>query len=347
MDEDGFATPARSSSRTDLTSNIDHLSASADEPRGFARESLDMPDAEAQMQAKRLERLLAQGQLAVAETPQAYLHDYGGAPLEYVFDVLNFAGGAGGRTRLEVNTAIWARDLEYRADGEELRAGMAVEALAKTLDYREVNGTRRVAGDGRPPGEDRDGVLVLDRLSLDLDPGDYRLALSVRDTLSGNLGIYETEVAVREFRPGRLGLSDIQLAADVSRTEPGDPFGKGDLRVVPYPLGTYTADQDVFLYFEIYGLSLSPTGDAFYTVEFTVRPREVGYSSWFGSSRGRIVPGVGTRYDGSTRGPTAREFIALDPVTFDSGMYDVEVQATDIVTEATVGGVVAFGIDRD
>jgi hypothetical protein len=72
----------------------------------------------------------------------------------------------------------------------------------------------------------------------------------------------------------------------------------------------------------------------------------VGFSSWFGSSKGRVVPGVGTAYEGHARENIAREFIVLESTTFRSGVYDVAVRVTDRVAGRSAEGAIAFGIDR-
>jgi hypothetical protein len=288
--------------------------------------------------------MMNRGQEAYGERPHAYLHDHGGGKLDYVFDVLNFAAGRPGRTRLEVNTAFWASELEYMPEGDGYVAVLEVEAAVKSMDYEEVARKSAMTRDPKDSIDDLAGRLVLDRITFDLDPGEYRLALSVRDSLSRKIGIFQTETSVRAFPPGEMRVSDIQLALDVRSGEPGDPFLKGPYQVVPYPVGTFPSDRDIYLYFEIYGLAPSPTGDTLYSVDFLIKPRERSTSSWFGSSKGRVVPGVTTSFDGAGREGVVREYIVLDPSTFQTGVYDVEITVRDRVSDREAGRSISFGV---
>jgi GWxTD domain-containing protein len=335
------------SGRVDLQGNIaamQDVGSSEGRRSSFGRQEIDAYDVEAEMRQRTLKSMMQRGQTALRETPHVYLHDYGGASLEYVFDVLNFAGPAGeGDTRVEVNLAVASSQLEYRdSDVEGIEAVLEVEGLVQDPDYQPVARTAHTTRNHRLDQTGLGESLVLDRLAVRLPGGEYRLALSLRDSLSGNVGIYRTEILVREFPPGVLALSDIQVALDVDRAEPGDPYAKGGFRVTPYPAAVFPPGRDVFLFFEVYGLAVSPAGESFYEVEFTIRPvGEVGVA-WFGTSRGKAAPGVGTAYDGVGVGARAAEFIALDPETLKEGTYEVEILVTDRVSDAVATERISF-----
>ena len=354
--QDAFA--QRKSTRPDVDRDVSSLGADADVPPGAGRpvretanvaipETFEPTDAEAAMARERLSHMVEQGQVTLRDRPRAYRHDYGGAKLDVVFDVQSFSDEGSGKTRLQVNVALWAKDLQFAIEGDHRDAAMDVEVTLKTRDYHDVVRARRMAHDRRGVDEDLTGRLVLDQTTLVVDPGEYRLALSVSDSLSHRIGIFRTDVDAAPFPPGVFAMSDVQRAAEVHPApHPDAPFVKGGLQVVPYPPGTYPRDRDIYLYFEVYGLTLSPTGDALYTVAFVVRPRTVTTASWFGSSKGRVVPGVATSYGGNARSANVQEYFALDPKTFDEGVYDVEVSVTDQVADRGVSRQVSFGVAK-
>jgi GWxTD domain-containing protein len=307
--------------------------------------NMDELDPEEEMAAQKLETMLTRGQTAYEEQPQAYLHDHGGQRLDFVFDVLSFAAEEEGRSRLELNFAYWANELGYfPAPGGGYTAVLGVEAVLKTDDYRPVTERRQRTEDHKPSLDDLQGRLVVDQTALVAAPGRYRLALSVRDSVSNDVGIFTTEVDLLGFPADSLLLSDIQLALDVTGGQPGDPFLKGPYQVLPYPLGTFPKDRDVHLFFEVYGLAASPTGEVLYTVEFLIRPRETSSSSWFGSSKGRVVPGVATAYEGTARAGVVREWIVLDPSTFTADLYDVEITVIDRVEDRQTTRSITFAV---
>lgn len=309
------------------------------------REDLDdYQDPEEALREQRLETLYARGQEAYRVNPETYLHDYGGGRLDYVFDVLSFSDGTERTTRLAINTAFWASDLTYRAEGEQSVAVLGSQAALKTMDYRSVTRRDQVTRDRRRTGAPVTGQLVLDQLVLDVAPGHYRLALSVQDSLSRDTGIFRTEVWAKPFPAGELRMSDIQRALDVRPGSPGDPFLRGPLQVVPYPLGTFPQDRDIYLYFEVYGLSLSPEGDCFYGVDFLIKPAASEPPKWFGSSRGQVIPGVASTFEGTGKGSTVREHIVFDPATFTDDEYDVEITVHDRLDERTTAGSIRFAV---
>jgi GWxTD domain-containing protein len=302
-------------------------------------------DPETELAIQRMDSMLEQGQVAYREQPQAYLHDHGGERLDFVFDVLSFAGDQAGQSKLELNFAYWANDLGYfAAPTGGFDAVLGMDVVLKTDDYREVARRKQRTEDHKDSIDDLEGRIVVDQAYVLAAPGEYRLALSVRDSVSGDVGIFTTDVNVLEFPEGQLAISDLQLALDVRGGQPGDPFLKGPYQVVPYPLGTFPRDRDAYLFFEIYGLTASPTGDVLYTVEFLIRPQKTETSSWFGSSKGRVVPGVATAYDGTGKAGVAREWIVLDPATFTSDLYDVEVKVTDRVADREAARSVTFAV---
>ncbi len=326
--------------------DIANLGADADTGPNFNTGRMKLVDAEAQLAQERMQSMLVRGQEGLRERPRAYLHDYGGGKLDYFFEVNNFSDSGSGRTRVEINTGFWATDLQFMPDGTDYVAVISSEAVLKTADYRQVERVTKRTLDRRSSVENLRGRLVLDQITMIADPGNYRLALVVRDSVSGNVGIFQTDVEVATFGVGDFAISDVQLALDVKTAEPGVPFVKGNYQDVPYPLGTFPKDRSVFVYFEIYGLGVSPTGDSLYTVEFLISPRNEAAASWFGSSKGRVTPGVATAYEGSSKSPNVQEYFSLDPSTFTADVYDIRITVRDRVLDREVTREAAFAVDR-
>jgi len=328
--------------------DIDTLGADAEAAPAFGTGSFKVVDAEKQMAQERLQALLARGQESLEKRPRAYLVEQAGGKLDYFFDVQCFSDRGSGQTRVEVNTAFWAQSLRFIPDGDAFAAILDTEAALKTPDYHSVARAHKTTRSRRTSVSNLKGQLVLDQITLVTDPGDYRLALSVQDSVSGSTGIYQTETAVPAYFPGDFAISDVQLALSVKSASeaPDGLFVKGNLQVVPYPLGTFPKDRDIFVYFEVYGLELSDTGDALYTVQFRIQPRAGTTVSWFGSSKGRVTPGVATAYNGSSRSPNVQEYFSLEPSTFTEDIYDVEIRVTDLVSDRAVSRSAAFAVQK-
>ena len=304
-------------------------------------------DAEQAHRREVLSHLVERGREALDSRTQAFRHDYGGEQLPFAFDVVNFASRKPGQTRVEVHIAYRGEDLGYVPEEDAWEAVLNAEAVVKTMEYRELDRMAKKFTHRQTRIDSLAGHLVLDQVALDVPPGEYRLALSVVDSVTSKVGMFEAPIAVRRIPRKQLSLSDIQIALNVGPT-PGEnaPFTKGDLQIVPFPLSTFPRDRDVFLYFEIYGLAAAPKGSRLYTVDFLVKPRTVKTGSWFGSSRGRLIPGVRTSYDGITTQETAQEYLELATDTFGEDVYDLEITVTDRVNDRRAFGRVTFSIQE-
>ncbi len=329
--------------------SLDDLAADADEGPKVAWNRWGPIDAEKVMQRERLQRMVSQGRIALDEKQSAYAHDYGGEQLPFAFDVVNFDSPIPGRTRVEVHTAYRAEDLGYVERGAGWEATLEMQAAVKDTLYRMLDQTDEIFRHRRDSIDGLRNRLDLDQIHIDLEPGSYRLGLSVRDSVTARIGLFDTEIEVRRFQEGALEISDIQLAHSVSRVADGTdgPFRKGAYDVVPYPLSSLSQGQDIFIYFETVDLEPSPTGVRLYTIELLVQPRTVKTSSWFGSSRGRLIPGVSTSFDGISREERSQEYLALEPSTFEEGIYDFRISVFDRVSERRTSRMVSFAIREE
>ena len=96
----------------------------------------------------------------------------------------------------------------------------------------------------------------------------------------------------------------------------------------PYPYAEVAGDTELGLYFEVYHLSLDPSGETRYTITYEITPRD-----------GRRASSVTSSYRGESR--TAREDISLDLSGW-SGEVQVEVIVVDDVSGVSVSRAVEF-----
>src|SRR4029453_14510718 len=145
---------------------------------------------------------------ALKENPQSYLHDFGGHKLDYIFDVMNFATTTPSKTQGEIGFMFRPAVLQYSGGA----ATLDVDVVAKTMDFHEVARASHTMRQGGPLASNQ---LVAAQIQLELAPGDYLLALQVRDSQSRNVGVFTTTSTVREFTKDHLEISDLQLASTV------------------------------------------------------------------------------------------------------------------------------------
>ena len=288
------------------------------------------PTLTAQVEHFQAERLIGEGFHALQENTQSHVHDFGGRKLEYIFDVMNFATTTRSKTQVEIGFLFRAADLQYSAGA----ATLDVDVVAKTMDFLEV---ARASHTMRQTGPLASNQLVADQVALELAPGDYRLALQVRDPRSGSVGVFTTTLTVREFTRDHLEISDLQLASAVQAGQAGHRFSKGDVLVVPHPGGFFPQGGSVGFYFEVYGLTIPSSGLGEFTFTFTVTPRT--------ADRAHVRPSISISNDETSRTPEKQKYLSFNTTSMEPGDYDVEVRVTDRLTNASASQSAQLRID--
>gem|GEM_PF-5330812 len=282
-------------------------------------------------------RLIGKGFHALHENTQSYVHNFGGRKLDYIFDVMNFATTTRSMTEVEIGFLFRAADLQYMGGA----ATLDVDVVAKTMDYREV---ARASHTMRQNGPLASNQLVADQVALELAPGDYRLALQVRDPQSRSVGVFTTTSTVREFTRDHLEISDLQLASSVQpgqagkAGDAGSRFSKGDVLVVPHPGGFYPQGGSVSFYFEVYGLTIPSSGSAEFTFTYTVTPRT--------ADRAHVRPTISISNDETPTTPEVQRYFSFNTTSMEPGLYDVEVRVTDRLTNASASQSAQLRIDK-
>jgi GWxTD domain-containing protein len=292
------------------------------------------PDLEVKHAAARHRRLRERGRAADLRGDKHFRHDYCGPQLTFAWDVQVFRTESGA-SLVEMNAAYKASELGFEEAAEAWLATVGIDAVVKTSDYREVGRLSRAMTVRQAQPEVAPDAWIFDRILFEVEPGEYRLAFSARDSVNRAIGLAERSITVPDFSRDRLALSTIQPALTVEPGHPEDGLVKSGFRVVPCPFRALTGDPDLYFYYEIYGLSIPRSRVARYETEFVVRQRA-----------GETTQ-VSSTFAGASDGSTAREHLALDTSSLGPGAYDVEIAVTDIASGKTVSRAVSFDILRD
>ncbi|HUP01017.1 MAG TPA: hypothetical protein VM737_05785 [Gemmatimonadota bacterium] len=229
---------------------------------------------------------------------------------------------------------------EAVASGSEwarYRKGLVVYDRAWKEITRQSEEMEYVLGPVR--AEDAPGVaFLIDLFRLQIQPGDYHLAIQIDDRNGEGIGVWKGPVAVRAFRPGRLDLSDVVLAGSV-RSEGLKRFTRYGHAVLALPSGTLLRGQTFFLYYESYDLIARPDGRSRFRVEYAIRSERLDRGAI-----GRLFQGlagmVGVREEPDAiviafdreeevEGRTWPEVLSFDTRQLAPGTYRVEVTVID------------------
>ena len=235
------------------------------------------------------------------------------------------------RTLVEVHYAlplgVVSRALDKRADSVAVEVGMTVHDPA----WRSIGFFRETK---RLPLQNDRAALAFDRFQIDVPPDSYQVALHGRSLQTPLLGAHTFGYRAPSFNGPGLKMSDLLLADAVIELEEAQPLGRDDLYVRVNPVGRFSAQEPVFVYFEIYDLATSPEGRTRYSVTYTLTPKERGgLRSLLQQDEGAIAL-TATEQEGVVGSPV--EYVAIDVTDVPPGAYALTVAVRDERTGATV-----------
>lgn len=281
--------------------------------------------------------------------PQYYSHDYGGEFLKYLCRIYQFRG-EGGKTDVEIYLSIPHPELAF-VKGKGLPAARVerriavfdslwenLEVLAEEVDFR-VPSTQT----------SNPNLIVVDRSTLSLPPGERILAMKITDLNSKNLGIKKFPLRVKNFQGEGLLLSDLALIEKAYPQERGDKFGRGELHLVPRFSSRYHRYQSPYLYYEIYNLKRAPFTDYRLSYDITlVSPHRGGLSSVWNRIKSVIQRGRWESVVQSTLNQGRSEdqvgYLEIDMSKARRGDYRLSLRVEDLNSGQEAEGNVEFTI---
>ncbi len=233
--------------------------------------------------------------VSVIESTSSYANIDPVDPLAFQFYTAAFKDMQG-HTRIEVYYGVPTLELELERYGEGQRArvdlgiGMFDEnwnEIVRTNEIREFQSTGSV--------EQMEGTVMVDMNMLRTLPGSYNFAISVTDMNSGRIGVVRDSLVVEDFAGRSLAISDIEMAGRISQRR-GGRFWREGVEIIPLPTRTYTLEQEIYIYYELYNLAKDEFGTTAFQVTYSVEPADesrrqnILASAWRGL--GRLV-GIG------------------------------------------------------
>ncbi len=171
-----------------------------------------------------------------------------------------------------------------------------------------------------------------------LRPGRYKLSAVVKDDLNGNMGSLEQGIQVPRYEEDKLSHSSLILA-DLIQPLPTNqvgtgPFVIGGTKVRPSVNQTFTRDQNLWIYMQVYNLGLDPQ---------THRPSaEVEYDI---AKDGKTIlsktEDLG-KSQNTAQQITLQKKMSLTPLL--PGKYMVQIKITDNVKRQTVAPTSPFEV---
>ncbi len=186
------------------------------------------------------------------------------------------------------------------------------------------------------------GTSRIYQKAVPLAPGLYRLDIVVKDVNSGNVGVVNARLDVPRFNDDQLSNSSLILADDIQRVSSKDiglgQFVLGDLKVRPKLDQTFTPDDSMGVFLQIYNLKVDDkTHKADASVEFRVTKAE----------KDATAPILKFDLPTDKIPEHGEEMTLANTITLGSlapGKYKLEIAVTDNVTKQTITPTTEFTV---
>ncbi len=267
-------------------------------------------------------------------------------PLPLFYEIV-MARGEDGKTDMAINYQIPRTALTFEPDGERVAAGLAKRLRVMNEEYDVLAWKARALTVLVDPGiEVAEDDLLTDEWRFNVKPGVYIVGFAVEDTLSGRTAFGRSLITVPKYPEAGLSMSDIQLATSVG---PGNRFIRMGGAVVPNPIHAFRQDEEMVIYFELYGLTEDLPGIGRFTITTEItsgqyRPDE----GWISRFLARLVPekplSISTRVIGTGPVPDTAFWFSLALSTLEQDNYDLRITVKDVRSKREVTKTAAFTV---
>jgi len=288
------------------------------------------------------ESRLVEAALTKGIESETYVPDMGVEPLDYYYYTADFMA-MNANSNVNIFYGLPVSELEFKRDIIGVRVNYESTFAVFDQDWNEVDRVynRRSYQLSQEPDKNNKGLLLVDKQTMNLPPGNYHYSVSVKDLGSEHLGIYKGDIAVTHYKPDEFNVSQIIVASNITPFEGGKPgkFTRGRYNVMPLPSRTFTPDQAVFVYYEIYNLSKTEDGKKKYNVDFTIEAERLdrNFASKIFAPFGRLLSrsqdkGKITLTFDKEADPeriVQAEYVSIDISDSPAGEYNMTVVVTD------------------
>ncbi len=276
----------------------------------------------------------------IAEAPEEYLHDFGGEPLEYAFDAVTFRADHGA-TELDLSYSIpvWQFGDVSDGKGNSTRLAHLVTLRDSTMSpqFTHEFGFGPFDRPQRTMAESHVKVPVYSLPASVVAPaGRFTLAVQVQDETTRRIGVYRKPVTLSDYSGEELLISDLKLATIVAPSGVQGPFVRKGLNITPNPGRLYIRGNPVYVYCEIYNLSLDREKRTAYEVHYEISPLESTERHGWSARRQRDMQTAMMAFAGEGSSAEDREYTSLATSGLPAGEYILTVRLTDLHAGSTV-----------
>ena len=275
------------------------------------------------------------------DVPEIYEYEAPGRQVQIPYLVKTFKG-EGGNTDVYVHYGIPVS--EFDPDQSQLDVNVSTGSFLISED-REILVERRRKIYGLKTAQIarfEEANLWTDTQLMSSPPGKHQVSVEFETDGAGTVAVQRRDVEVPNYSQGELGMSDVILSYAINDSEDGKPLGPSDIvrnnySISPAPWSVVNGEAPIYLYYEVYNLKREDTGKTSYEVEAILSPKDLskGVKRVFKNVFGR-EKGVSVKYDRQGSTVDENDYLIMDAVDQDPGLYSIKLRVTDLLTGKTV-----------
>lgn len=177
----------------------------------------------------------------------------------------------------------------------------------------------------------------INSIELETEPDSVQIAFEIIRISDHGVFTNRFYYNIKHFGKNELDLSDILLAEKVSKKSSDFTIKRGNLNILPNPLNEFTTTSDIYIYYEVYNLTLDANKTANFEQRVTISKKEE--RSGFGSAVNSVANflGFGSDEDKLTLTTNYKSFkkdvpvyLQIDMSKYNKGDYVLTVEVEDL-----------------
>jgi GWxTD domain-containing protein len=211
------------------------------------------------------------------------------------------------------------------------------------LQRKRINSINEIAP-GRNLKLDLNTEILINSIMLEAEPDTGQLAFEIIMKQDNAVSTNHFDFKIKEFKVDELDISDIILAARIDKSSSDfTSIKRKDMSILPNPLQIFTNTNDVFLYYEVYNLTMDDNNSTNFeqNIIITKPTEETGIDNVINSVLGFF--GIGDEDDKVTLTTNYQSFnkdtqvyLQLDMGNYEKGNYIVRIIIEDKLSDKTV-----------
>jgi GWxTD domain-containing protein len=185
-----------------------------------------------------------------------------------------------------------------------------------------------------------DSTLLVNSLKMTVYPDTGTLAFEIIRKFDKGVSSNHFKFKTKKFKPYDFGVSDIILASKVEINNPSfATINRGNIGILPNPTNTFSKNEPLFLYYEIYNLKLNDKGFNNYEQKLVLEKENKSSSLsktvnsllnivGLGKKKEEVI--VTTKYQTQQKDP--RMYFQLDMSSYQPGNYILTIIVKDNIS---------------